>query len=224
MRLIIAGCEYAGASTLATAIADWSAETLGLSVPVHDVFRMPHIAPFEMTDEEVAQFMALPIIVRQCYQWHSFTAHLMSDVLERDSYIYVGFQLDEAVYAPLYYGYGGKGEYAERSALARAMEEEIMKKAPDTVLILLRARPEVIARRMRENPHRRPVVQEQDIEHVLQRFEEEFQDSLLRRKFALDTSDVTVEQTLAEFAENLKPHLTQADQLRLLAHQSWPQE
>ena len=31
MRLIIAGCEYAGASTLARALSDWSAETMGLS-------------------------------------------------------------------------------------------------------------------------------------------------------------------------------------------------
>ena len=66
------------------------------------------------------------------------------------------------------------------------------------------------------------MVQEKDIEHVLQRFEEEYRDSLIRKKFALDTSDVTVEQTLAEFAGEIKNHLSEADRLRLLAHQNWP--
>ena len=96
-----------------------------------------------------------------------------------------------------------------------------MQHAPDTVLVLLRARSEVIAQRMREQPHERPVVQEKDIEHVLQRFEEEFRDSLIRKKFALDTSDATVEQTLAEFAGEIKQHLSETDRLRLLAHQNW---
>ena len=132
------------------------------------------------------------------------------------------FHIEEAVYAPLYYGYGGRGEYGDRAALARSFDEEVMQHAPDTVLVLLRARSEVIAQRMREQPHERPVVQEKDIEHVLQRFEEEFRDSLIRKKFALDTSDATVEQTLAEFAGEIKQHLSETDRLRLLAHQNWP--
>ncbi len=87
---------------------------------------------------------------------------------------------------------------------------------------LLRARPEVIAQRLREQPQARPVVQEKDIEYVLQRFEEEYRDLLLRKKFALDTSNATVEQTLAESAGEIKKHLSEAERLRLLAHQNWP--
>ena len=88
--------------------------------------------------------------------------------------------------------------------------------------LALRSRPEVIAQRMREQPHERPVVQEKDVEQVLQRYEEEFRDSLIRKKFALDTSDATVEQTLAEFAGAIKEYLSETDRLRLLAHQNWP--
>ena len=40
----------------------------------------------------------------------------------------------------------------------------------------------------------------------------------MRRKFELDTSSVSVEDSLAEFVEKLKPQLTQADRLRILTH------
>ena len=121
---------------------------------------------------------------------------------------------------PLYYGYGGKGEYAERTTLARAVEKTIMEEAPDTVLILLTASAEVIAQRMRDNPQPRGVLQEKDIEYVLQRFEEEYQGSLIRRKLTLDTTTATVEETLAEFAEQIELYLSDTDRLRMLAHQA----
>ena len=97
-----------------------------------------------------------------------------------------------------------------------------MQHAPDTVLILLRARAEIIVGRMRENPHSHPVVQERDIELVLQRFEEQYRDSLIRKKFALDTSDAKPAETLKAFAAQIEKHLSQTDRLRLIAHQSWP--
>jgi hypothetical protein len=104
--------------------------------------------------------------------------------------------------------------------MARAVEKTIMEEAPDTVLILLKASAEVIAQRMRENPQPCGVLQEKDIEYVLQRFEEEHQASLIRRKFILDTTTATVEETLAEFAEQIELYLTDTDRLRMLAHQA----
>ena len=41
-----------------------------------------------------------------------------------------------------------------------------MLKAPDTVPILVKASPEVVTRRRKENPHPSGVVQEKDIEHI----------------------------------------------------------
>ena len=131
----------------------------------------------------------------------------------------VGFHIDEAVYAPLYYGYGGPGEYADRRWYARHIEGTIANRAPDTVLVLVKASPDVIARRMKENPHKNGVLQEKDIEHVLQRFEEEFGSSFIRVKFSLDTSTATVEESLAEFVESLEPHLPDADRLKIMSRQ-----
>ena len=132
----------------------------------------------------------------------------------------VGFHIEEAVYAPLYYSYGGS---SDPSPAARSMEKRILEQAPDTVLILLKASPEVIAKRMRENSHRYEVLQEKDIEYVLQRFGEEYQRSLLIRKFVLDTTSATVKETLAEFAARMDPHLTETDRLRMMTHQALQQ-
>ena len=98
-----------------------------------------------------------------------------------------------------------------------------MAKAPETVLVLLKASVEVITQRGRENPHKRGVVQEKDIAYILQRFEEEYQSSLIRKRFMLDTTTATVEETLKEFVVQIEPHLMSADHLRLLNHRSWPQ-
>ena len=104
----------------------------------------------------------------------------------------VGFHIEEAVYAPLYYSYGDSDDF---SAAARAMEQRILEQAPDTVLILLKASSEVIAKRLRETPHQHTVLREnRTLKHVLQRFEEEYQQSLLSGKFVLDTTSATVEE------------------------------
>ncbi len=91
-----------------------------------------------------------------------------------------------------------------------------MQKAPDTALILLRSRAEVIVQRMEDTPHDWPIVKAGDVEFVLSRFEEEYEASLIPAKFALDTSDVPVKETLVEFAERIEPHLTEADRQRML--------
>ena len=135
----------------------------------------------------------------------------------------VGFHLEEAVYAPLYYGYGSRGEYGDRAALARSFDEEVMQHAPDTVLVLLRARPEVIARSACASSRTSGRwCRKRTSSTCCSALEEEYRDSLIRKKFALDTSDATVEQTLAEFAGEIKQHLSETDRLRLLAHQNWP--
>ena len=99
--------------------------------------------------------------------------------------------------------------------MARRMEGKILERAPGVVLVLFKASPEVIAKRMKENPHTHQVVQEKDIEYVLQRFEEEFEASLIQKRIVLDTTNVTVEDTLAEFVEKYEPFHTDADLLRL---------
>ena len=87
-------------------------------------------------------------------------------------------------------------------------------------LVLLTAEPEVIRQRMADNSHPGPKTffQAEDAERLLARFQEEFDASLIRRWFVLDTSDTTPEETLQAFAKQMKKHLTDADRIRILTN------
>ena len=238
MRLILVGCEYAGKTTLANEIVGWIGRTMGSSRGFHDHFTFPSS---ELSVEDQEYLMGASPRLKEQYQRYIMDYHTHPSFYADPDHNLVGYHIEEAVYAPLYYGYGKKGEYGERTAFARHLESEIMKRAPDTVLVLLRASRDVIAHRMAEQPQpgvvrveyqaqgdlskgtqksTRGVVREDDIEHVLERFEEEYQDSLLRRKMALDTSNITVEETLGLFVSNIRPLITQSDRLRILTHQA----
>ena len=58
---------------------------------------------------------------------------------------------------------------------------------------------------------------EEDIELVSQRFREEYERSLIPGKFTLDTTNATVEETMAEFVARIQPYLTPQDRMGLLA-------
>ena len=221
MRLILIGCEYVGTTTLAGAISDWAQKTMGGNFGFHDHWKVPFISHGEMSDEEQEQFLALSPSLKESFQRYHAEYHLSSTFYGDTHHNSVGFHIDEAVYAPMYYGYGGAGEYADRVQAARRVEAHIMEVAPDTVLILLKASPDVIRSRMKGEPRQNSLVQDEDVEQVLQRFEEEYENSMIRKKFILDTSSATVEETLVEFVENIEPHVSEADQLRILSHRSW---
>ena len=51
--------------------------------------------------------------------------------------------------------------------MARRLEGKILERAPGVILVLFKASPEVIAKRMKESPHTYQVVQEKDIEYGL---------------------------------------------------------
>ena len=223
MRMIIAGCEYSGASTLARAIAAWAKDAMGADVKVYDSFRLPYFLPVDMTDEELEQFQALPKHLKQVFQWHNLASHTMPAALKADDYILVGFQLDEAVYAPLYYGYGRPWEYAEAVGLAHHYELEIMESMPYLVQVLVKASPEAIAERIREEPHKYGLLQSgnpdiQEIKHVLERFDEVAGNSLVRRQINLDTTDATVEESLADFVKQFDQYFSTHDLERIAAH------
>ena len=217
MRLIMIGAEYVGKTTLANEITKWLIETTGSGRTFHDHFTIP---PSELPEAEQEEFLKMSPELQAMFQRYCREYHLLPTFYSPPDHMLVGFHIEEAVYAPLYYSYGDSEDF---SAAARAMEQRILEIAPDTVLILLKASPEVISKRMRETPHKHAVLQEQDIEHVLQRFEEEYGQSLLEGKFMLDTTTATVEQTLAEFVARIDPLLSQSDRLRMMTHQSLQQ-
>lgn len=222
MKLILVGCEYTGKTTLQLLISAWLQRITGSHRPFfHDHFALPSGErppinsqyPVEIQEE----VMALSPKLKEMFQRYIIEYHLGSSFYEYPDHGIVGFHIEEAVYAPLYYGYGGPGEYADRRVMARSVEAHIMEHAPDTVLVLLTASAEVIAKRMRDNPRPKGLLQEKDIEYVLQRFEEEYNSTLIRKRFVLDTGERTIDDTFSEFVREIQPHLTDEDRLRILS-------
>ena len=228
MRLIIAGCEYSGATTLASGICRWAPSVMGGRFSFHDHWKLPEIGCYPegaaqpvLTEEDKKQILALSPKLKEMLQRQSLNMHMPAPGESAD-FIMVGFHLDDAVYGPLYFDYGGEDEPqgGPRTRYARFIEEQMLKLAPDVTRVSMRASPEVIARRMRESPHAGGVLREADIEHVLSRFEEETGASLIRRRLTLDTSEATPEETLARFVRDIEPLLTESDRLRMMAHRA----
>ena len=219
MRLILTGCEYAGTTTLVNNICDWLERAMGTPASPHDHFKFPDLSHAPLSADEQQQLLGLSPLLKEQYQRYHVDYHV-GDQFYREAahHIVVGLHFDEAVYAPLYYGYGGVGAPFDRRLLARQVESRLMEVAPDTVVVLVKASPQVIAQRMREAPHPHGLVREEDIEAVLGRFEDEYHQSVLRLKFELDTSESTPEETLAEFQRQVAPYLSDGDRLRLLMH------
>ena len=106
--------------------------------------------------------------LKEMFTRYQFAYHLSPQLYRDSDHILLGFHIEEAVYAPLYYGYGKAGEYGDRESMARGIEKEIIEQGPDTVIIHVKATADEIRRRMREAPHERGVIQEKDIEHILE--------------------------------------------------------
>ena len=216
MRLILVGCEYVGTTTLAGAISDWAVRAMGGSFGFHDHWKVPHVSHADHTKEENEAFLALSPNLRESFQRYHMEYHVSPGFYGDPHHNMVGFHIDEAVYAPLYYGYGGHDEYGDRARAARRVEAHIMEVARDTVLVHLKASPEAITKRMAADPHDFGLVKEKDVERVLQRFQEEYDRSFLRQKIELDNTDKTVDETVAEFVEQVQPHVTDSDRARML--------
>ena len=79
--------------------------------------------------------------------------HMHHTVIGEDASdsIQVGLHYAEAVYAPLYYGYG-RDTFSDRRRRAREWDRALLEYAPETVLVLLRASTEAIRERMRAAP------------------------------------------------------------------------
>ncbi len=218
MRLFLIGCEYSGTTTLAHAINEWTKETMDKEFTlIHDHFKLPDTKPHgpELTEEEIAQFDALSPRLTEVIMRHNLYYHTPATPSSGEDFLGIGIHIEEGIYGPLYYGYGGPGELGDRQTIAKGLEQRILNYAPETVLILVKASPEVIAKRMKENPHKYPVVPEQDIPDVLQKFEEAYQNSSIKHKITLDTSTATIDETVAEFVEKIRPHLTEAELMKL---------
>ena len=239
VKAILIGCEYSGTTTLARGINKWLGEVVGRQMLViHDHWKIPNTSGHEpadranlLTEEEMDQVLALSPKLKEMTQRHSLYYHLPSPpdhvsrvdgrgetVRSNEDWLFIGYHFDDSIYGQLYFEYGRPTDPADRIVVSRAVEHALLRNTPEAILVLLRASPDVIRRRMCENPHHRGVLQEKDIEHVSEWFDLEFRRSLLTRKMTLDTTSTTPEQTLAEFVDKVRPFLTDADRSRMTFH------
>ena len=232
MKLLLVGCEYSGTTTLALAIDDWAQKELGTGFRlIHDHFKLPdtqyrhqpnETLPHgsELTEEEIRKWQALSPRMLEVIQRHNLYYHSPRESSSKGgNQMMIGLHIDDAVYGPLYYNYGHPGVAGDRTVIGKHIELNFMKFAPDTVMVHVKASPDVIRRRMNEAPHKYPVVQEKDVEHVLHRFDEEVFNSLLTR-IQLDTSTNTVQGVVEEFAEKIQAHLSLEDRMAMHTHRN----
>jgi len=210
------GCEYVGTSSLIQEISGWVERAMGGKMGIHDHWKAPQLSHAEHTKEENEGFLALSPNLRESFQRYHMEYHLSPSFYHDADHTMVGFHIDEAVYAPLYYGYGAPNEYGDREQAARTTEASLLEIARDTVLILLKASPEVIRARMKADPHANALVTDGDVEKVLAAFEDQHTRSLLRKKIVIDNTDQTVSESLADFVTQIQPFLTHADRSRIL--------
>ena len=235
MKLILVGCEYSGTTTLAHAIFKWGEEEMGAEFGLfHDHYKVPHTSGHpptdhlsELNDDEQEQVLALAPKIKELIQRHSMYYHIQPhaflDGRQHEQgfypdYLMIGLHVEDTIYGRLYFDYGREGQPGDRGVVGPNIERAIMEHAPDMVMVHVKAAPEVIARRMRENPHKRGVLREKDIPLVLEQFAGAYRKSMIRNKLELDTSTATVEETLRELADKLEPFLTEADRNRRDAH------
>ena len=126
-------------------------------------------------------------------------------------YLAIGMHLEDAVYGPMYFGYGGEGQPAPRTILTKTVERALLQYAPDFVLVLIKASVEAIRERMQNNPHPNQVIKSSDIEILLEKFESEYSNSQISNKFVIDTTNQNELQTLNEFTNKIEPYLSQDD-------------
>ena len=151
MKLILIGCEYAGKTTLQILITEWLQRITGTHRPFFDdYFNLPSgerpLINSQYSVEVQEELMVLSPKLKEMFQRYVLEYHLGPSFYAHPDHGLVGFHIEEAVYAPLYYGYGGPGAYADRRVLARSIETEIVEKAPETVLMPLKASGDVITR------------------------------------------------------------------------------
>lgn len=247
MHLLIIGCEYAGKQTLARHISRWLIEKMGEKVVRwHDHFVVPKLdqhtifrsegdtsinnsgsehwsvmgknAHDQLTNEDEQQILTLRPTVLEQLQRHNIWRHLHHGLFQNEDLLFINHYYADAVYAPLYYGYGEDGSFADRRDRARAWDSELLTSGPSITLVLVRADPQIVKDRLEAAPRASGILKSADIDHVINRFDEEYHHSLLPRKFLLDTSEPIPQSTFEKFIDNIQPFLTQYDMKRLEDH------
>jgi hypothetical protein len=219
MRVILVGCEYVGTTTLAHAIDDWMDANMGVRFSlIHDHWRIPHTSghPDDTTPEEQEWLLAATPKMKEMHQRHSLYYHAQAGTFTHDDGMLIGGAIEDGVYGPMFFGYGGPDHRLNRETVQHQWEKTYLHFTDETVLVHVTADSDVIAQRLRNDPHENGIISESDIERVKQRFSELVEWSVLPKKISVDNSG-SIEDALAEFVSKMEPYFTDLDRSRIAA-------
>jgi thymidylate kinase len=226
VKIILAGIEYVGTTTMANSLRAWKNEAMGEPSnkgPIHDHFKLPHTSghPDDTTPEEQQQILNLSPKLKEMYHRYSIYYHL-HHYAQADE-LTVGLHIEEAIYARRYFGYGRKGEPFDREVVFDQIERRIKQITSDPIIIVhMTADADVILRRMSElsgSPqHSHSPLLEEDVPEVMSEYERLIARSDIGPKIHVDTSTDTVGETLGKIVELMEPHFTEHDRERIRSH------
>ena len=203
MRLIAIGCEYAGKTTLFEGLMKWG-RGRGIHHHLDDHFSIPDCQMLkEKADQEV--MLGLPQALKERYQRFQVAYHV--DLINKYEHILLaGFHIEEDVYGHRYY-------YPEVNLGVDSARRDETKMPEDTILVHMKASPAAIRKRMSDAPHAYPVVPEGDVDEILAEFQSEYRQTWIKRKFEIDTSELSAGDLLETFLAASTPHLSERDLL-----------
>ena len=224
MRIILAGCEYSGTTTLSQSIDDWMQDNMGCRFSlIHDHWKIPHTSghPDDTTRDEQNFLLKSTPKLMEMHQRHSIYYHIQAATWDRPDWMAIGLHIDDSVYGPMYFGYGLPGTSHDRLLDMHRMERSMLRFADDLVLVKVTATPETIKERMEKSPHPNQVIKKNEIEKVISKFDELVNWSLIPNKITVDTTSKKKKESLREFTTLIRPYLTDTDRSRIFAHKAF---
>ena len=197
MRIIAIGCEYSGVTTLLSGLHDWGAKR-GIHFHMDDHFTIPDA--YHLSTEEQRAMLDMPPAIKERFQRFQITYHLRL-IAKYEHILLGGFYLEEAIYGPRYY-------YPGKPSPPIDFEADL---PSDTLLVHLHSSPEVIRARMKSDPHPYQLVPPEDVEEIQSAFVEQYLRSWIRRRFTIDTSELTPESLLQTYLDRSVGYLNAAD-------------
>ncbi len=226
MKIILAGIEYVGTTTISRMLNDWKLKVMGEPFYmglIHDHSKLPHTSghPDDTTLEEQDQILNLSPKLKEMYHRYGMYYHLHHYVQEDD--LTVGFHIEEAVYARRYYGYGLDGDQFDRNNVFVSIENRIKQITTDPIITVhMVASTEVIEARMsalKDHPeHTNSPLIAADIENVMAEYEYFINKSDIGPVVRVDTSVDSPDKTLLNIVNSIEPHLTKVDLDRMANH------
>ena len=223
MRLILAGCEYSGTTTLSQSIDDWMQENMGCRFSlIHDHWKIPHTSghPDDTTEDEQNWLLNATPKIMEMHQRHSIYYHIQPATWEMPDWMAIGLHIDDSVYGPMYFGYGLPDTRHDRRIDMHRMERSMLRFAQDLVLVNVTASPNTIRERMETSPHPNQIVKKDEVEKVMSKFDELVNWSLIPNKITVDTTSKTKDESLQEFMKFIRPFLSDTDRSRIAAHKA----